>query len=134
MRQTPPLPRTASTISPRHRSTVSIAAITAGSEPVWPTMSGVAKLRTAKATSAPAVGTEVEEERHVVLRQARTAVQDHRLDELVRETSVVRGPHRGDRVVGVRAFARDDRLQRAIGALPAVVAIHRVVATDHGGD
>src|SRR5690606_7157910 len=41
----PPLARTAATISPTARSTVSTAVIAADSTPVWPTMSGLAKLQ-----------------------------------------------------------------------------------------
>ena len=42
--QAPPEPWTAETTSPRQRSTVSTAATAAGITPVWPTMSGLAKL------------------------------------------------------------------------------------------
>ena len=43
-RQAPPEPWTAETTSPRQSSTVSTAATAAGMSPVWPTMSGLAKL------------------------------------------------------------------------------------------
>ena len=42
--QAPPLASTAATTSPRQASTVSTAATAAGITPVWPTMSGLAKL------------------------------------------------------------------------------------------
>ena len=47
--QTPPLACTASTTRPRQASTVSIAFTAAGMTPVWPTMSGLAKLMIANA-------------------------------------------------------------------------------------
>ena len=46
--QAPPLPLTAATTSPRQPSTASTAATAAGITPVWPTMSGLAKLMTPK--------------------------------------------------------------------------------------
>ncbi len=51
-RQTPPVEATASTIRPRQPSTVSIAVTAAGMTPVWPTMSGLAKLMIAKRKSS----------------------------------------------------------------------------------
>jgi hypothetical protein len=42
--QAPPDSWTAETTLPRHPSTASIAATAAGITPVWPTMSGFAKL------------------------------------------------------------------------------------------
>ena len=47
--QTPPFASTASTTRPRHSSTVSTAFTAAGITPVWPTMSGLAKLMIPKA-------------------------------------------------------------------------------------
>ena len=44
MRQAPPDACTAATTSARHPSTVSTALTAAGITPVWPTMSGLAKL------------------------------------------------------------------------------------------
>ena len=46
--QAPPLPSTASTTRPSWVSTVSSAFTAAGITPVWPTMSGLAKLITPK--------------------------------------------------------------------------------------
>ena len=46
-RQTPPAACVASTTTPRHSSVTSTAVVTAGIEPVCPTMSGFAKLITA---------------------------------------------------------------------------------------
>ena len=48
----PPEPWTARTISPRHASTVSIAFTAAAMTPVWPTMSGLAKLMIPKRKSS----------------------------------------------------------------------------------
>ena len=56
-------------------------------------------------------------------------------DELVGLAALVRGAHRllaGLRVVVGRALA--EQLDRGPGALPALVAVHRVVAPDHGAD
>ena len=48
----PPLACTASTTWPRHSSTVSTAFTAASMTPVWPTMSGLAKLMIANAGSS----------------------------------------------------------------------------------
>jgi hypothetical protein len=60
---TPPASRTARTTSPRHASTASHAGDRGGIEPVWPTMSALAKLMTPnaarprpRATNASAAG------------------------------------------------------------------------------
>ena len=50
---TPSPSRTASSTRPRQRSTVSTAATVAGIDPVWPTMSGFAKLTTANRYPLP---------------------------------------------------------------------------------
>ena len=50
----PPVACTASTTRARHASTVSIAVTAAGITPVWPTMSGLAKLMTANVKSSSA--------------------------------------------------------------------------------
>ncbi len=42
--------------------------------------------------------------------------------------------HGGHRIDGVLAFSTHDRRERAVGALPAAVAIHRVVAAADRGD
>ena len=52
-RRVPPSLDTRSTTRPRHRSVISTAATTAGITPVWPTMSGLAKLTTANAYPLP---------------------------------------------------------------------------------
>ena len=52
--QAPPLPCTASSTRPRHSSTVSTARTAASITPVWPTMSGLAKLMIANAGSSSA--------------------------------------------------------------------------------
>ena len=48
--------------------------------------------------------------------------------------AVVARLHGGDRIVRVLALAVHDRAQRALGAIPALVAIHRVVAARDGRD
>jgi hypothetical protein len=81
------------------------------------------------------VGPEVEEDRRVLRRvEPRPFAQDDRLDELVGDAAVVARPHRRDGVVCPLALTRDDRLERAIGPFPALVAIHGVVAPGHGRD
>ena len=50
--QTPPVDSTASRTRPRQASTVSIASTAAAITPVWPTMSGLAKLMIAKRKSS----------------------------------------------------------------------------------
>ena len=83
---------------------------------------------------AGAVRAKVEEDRGVVLAEPRPAVEDDRLDELVRDVTLVACADGGDRILGVLAVALDDRVVGALGALPAAVAVHRVVAADDGRD
>jgi hypothetical protein len=80
-----------------------------------------------------AIGAEVEEDGGVALRvEARSAVDDDGLDELVGDASVIARLHGRDRIVRVLALAVHDGAQRPLGAVPAVVAVHRVVAAGHG--
>src|SRR5439155_7279533 len=83
---------------------------------------------------AGAVGAEVEEDRGVVAREARPALEHDGLDELVGHAALVARSHGGDRVVCVLALALDDRVVGALRAIPAAVAVHRVVAARYGGD
>ena len=81
------------------------------------------------------IGTEVEEDcavaRHV---QPRTASDHDRLDELICDSSFVATPDRLDRIVRLLADPLHDRLEGALRPLPALVAVHRVVASDDGRD
>ena len=82
-----------------------------------------------------AIGAEVEEDRGVASGiEARTAVDDGGLDELVRNSAVVARLDGGDRILGLLALPLDDGAERAFGAIPAVVAVHRVVAARDGRD
>ena len=83
---------------------------------------------------ARAVGAEVEEDRAVAVLEPRAAVDHDRLDELVGDARVVACPDGGDRVGGMRALAAHDGGVRALGSLPALVAVHRPVAPGHGRD
>src|SRR5207247_10694637 len=83
---------------------------------------------------AAAVGTEVEEERRVARLDPRAPLDVDGLDELVRYSFVVL-------VLDVPVWglspdrsAIDDGVEGALGALPAPVAVHRVVAAGDGGD
>ena len=74
------------------------------------------------------IGTEVEEDRGVFGTEARTPLEHDRLDELVGHSLLVALANRRDGIHGMRALAGHDRSDCAVGPLPAVVAIHRVVA------
>ena len=76
---------------------------------------------------ASPVGPEVEVDR-CVLRPEPGTGQDDGLDELVGHPTCVGGLDRRHRVSGLLALAGEDRRQRALGALPTLVAVHRVVA------
>ena len=66
--------------------------------------------------------------------EPRPPVEHGRLDELVGDALLVARPHRGDRVVRVLALALDDRVEGLLRPLPALVAVHRVVAAGDGRD
>ena len=66
--------------------------------------------------------------------EPRPAVEHRRLDELVGHALLVARPHRRDRVVGVLALALHDRVEGLLRPLPALVAVHRVVAAGDGRD
>ena len=61
---------------------------------------------------------------------------DHdRLDEFVGDVLFVAALERGDRIVGAGfGFAMNQRAVGQLDALPAIVAVHRVVAADERGD
>src|SRR5256885_16888652 len=59
---------------------------------------------------------------------------DDRLDELVGDPAVVALLYGRDRIVRVLTVTVHDRAKRPLGAIPALVAIHRVVPARHGGD
>src|SRR3954471_3699009 len=82
-----------------------------------------------------AVRPEVEEDRAVTRWiEPRTLADDDWLDELIRDPSLVTTPHRLDRILSVLPRAVDDRVERELRTLPALVAVHRVVATGNGRD
>ena len=82
-----------------------------------------------------AVRPEVEEDRAVTRWiEPRTLADDDWLDELIRDPSLVTTPHRLDRILRVLPRAVDDRVERELRTLPALVAVHRVVATGNGRD
>ena len=81
-----------------------------------------------------AVRAEVEHDHNITRGNARPAGQDDRLDELVRDAFVVASFHFLDGVRPLHAFAADQCRKCALGPLPALVAVHRVVAAGDGGD
>ena len=84
---------------------------------------------------AHAVGTEVEDDRRVLRRVEAWAAAEHdRLHELVRHAALVARAHGRDGVVRQVADAVQDRGERPVGSLPALVAIHRVVPADDRRD
>ena len=94
-----------------------------------------AELAELLAELARAVRAEVEEDRGVALGiQPRPPVDDDGLDELVRDPAVVARLHGSHGIMRVVNLVVHDRPQRALGALPALVPVHRVVPADHGGD
>ena len=80
---------------------------------------------------AHAVGPEVDAENAVAGLDARCAGHDARLHELVGLPGVVRLLDRRDGVLRWRAHAVNDCVVRQLGAFPAFVPVHRVVAPDH---
>ena len=81
---------------------------------------------------ARAVGAEVEEDHGVAVAQPRPALDHGRLHELVALVPRVGLLDRGERVRGAAALAGDDRLVGGRDPLPALIAVHRVVAPRHG--
>ena len=66
--------------------------------------------------------------------EARAGREHDRLDELVGDPARVARGDGGDRIDGDLAHAVENRPDGAIRPLGAVVAVHRVVAADDGGD
>ena len=62
------------------------------------------------------------------------AVDHDRLDELVGDARVVARLHRVEHARRVVPCAAHERVERALRPLPALVAVHRVVAADDGRD
>jgi hypothetical protein len=83
---------------------------------------------------ACSVRTEVEEDRGVIGGQPRPALDRDGLDELVRDAGVVAGLNGLDRGLTPDRFSVDDGVVREFRAVPALVAVHRVVAAGDGGD
>src|SRR5947207_15806985 len=83
---------------------------------------------------ACSVGPEVEEDCGIALAEARPVFDRDRLDELVRDPAVVAGPYGHDRGLTPDRPARDDGGVRALRPLPALVAVHRIVAAGHARD
>jgi hypothetical protein len=80
-----------------------------------------------------AVGAEVEEDHGVAVAQRRAPLDDRRLHELVALAARVGRLHGGDGIGGGLALAVHDRAKGGGDSIPAPVAVHRVVAPDHGG-
>ena len=79
------------------------------------------------------VRAEVEADRRIESRvEPRRSVDDDRLDELVGDPARVARADRLDRIVDVLPDSVDDGVDRAVRALPVLVAVHRVVAADDG--
>lgn len=88
---------------------------------------------------ARAVGAEVHEDQRVAVLHrgiGLTGGADHgRSDELVVFTALISGLQAGDRILGHGvAFGRGQQVIGQLHAIPAVVAVHRVVAADQRGD
>ena len=66
--------------------------------------------------------------------EARLSRQDDRLDELVRDATLVALADGCDGIRRVMAAAADERGERPLRAVPAGVAVHRVVAPDDRRD
>ena len=82
-----------------------------------------------------AVGPEVEEDDRVAVLHRRAVADDVRRHQLVAARVVlVAALDGGDRAIAPRSGRVDDRVVRELGALPALVAVHRVVAAMHGRD
>lgn len=62
------------------------------------------------------------------------AATDDRLEELVILALLIALLDRLERVGALLALAQDHALERKLGALPPLVAVHGVVTADHGGD
>ena len=83
---------------------------------------------------ARAIGAKVEEYGCVPWTQPRPSCQHDWLDELVGRAALVALTHRLDRIVRLFAHSSTNRVKGAIRPVPALVAVHRVVAAGDGGD
>ena len=80
-----------------------------------------------------AVGAKVEEDHGVAVAQRRAPPDDRRLHELVALAASVGRLHGGDGIGGGLSLAVHDRAKGGGDSIPALVAVHGVVAADHGG-
>jgi len=97
------------------------------------------RLRKRLADLANAVRAEVEDEERVALfdaraRRARLLLHHDRQDELVGLSRRIRILHGGDGIARRRPFAQHHRRPRLLRAIPAAIAVHRVVAADDRRD
>ena len=83
---------------------------------------------------AGAVGAVVEEDDRIVVGDHAVLVADDRLDEFVRHAVFVALLNGVDRVGILHALAVNERVVSVLQAVPALVAIHRVVAAHDGRD
>ena len=84
---------------------------------------------------AHAVGSEVERDNGVAGADSRLLSDQHRLDELVGLIALIGAPRGGlARLRLVLGAAMDEEVVGELNTVPALVAVHRVVATDHGAD
>ena len=83
---------------------------------------------------AGAVGTEVDEDRHVALVGAVVVADHRRLDELVGLLALIRLLDRLGGGRRMQAAGMDDRVVGELDPLPAGVAVHRVIAAADRGD
>src|SRR3989442_1319415 len=110
---------------------VMVTSCTVGRAPV----SNASKPSTARArTICRMRSAEIEAEDPVAAPNPGRASDDARLHELIRLAGVVRRADRRERIGGGLADAVDHRVVSDLGALPALVAVHGVVAADHGRD
>src|SRR5262249_51903586 len=81
------------------------------------------------------VGSEVEEDRAVTRRiESRSTGDDDGLDELIRNASLITTPNGLDWILALLADTVDDRVERALRTLPALVTVHGVVPAGDGAD
>ena len=79
---------------------------------------------------ASTVRPEIEEDRRVLGLEPRMLRDHDRLQKLVSDTAGITTPNRADRICRHFAGAAGDCAEGALDSLPALVAIHRVVAAD----
>src|SRR5204863_3937233 len=81
-----------------------------------------------------AVGAEIEMDDRVPVGDAVVVADDGRPDELVGLAPIAAGGDGGQRVGSVLAPGVDDRVVGELRPIPALIAVHRVVATADGAD